>query len=91
MYNGFMDVVIQLSISSFHFGALHCFRDFVAVCGLALDLNARLIGADQLEYQEALRINFQEMAGRLSTLFGEQVRNTNILNIYPHFLTCINK
>ena len=79
MYNGFMDVVIQLSISSFHFGALHCgFRDFVAVCGLALDLNARLIGADQLEYQEALRINFQEMAGRLSTLFGEQVSDTNI-------------
>ena len=49
------------------------FRDFVRICNLALDLNGRLISADQLEYQEALRTNFRDMTDRLSDIFGEQV------------------
>ena len=78
-------IVLSLSIDSK--GLDGCCRDFVAVCGLALDLNARLIASDQYEYQEAMRTNFREMAARLSTLFGEQVREKNMfLKISEEFI-----
>ena len=43
------------------------------MCGLALDLNGRLIEGDQLEYQENMRHNFREMVTRLQDILDEQV------------------
>ncbi len=49
------------------------FREFIAVCGVALDLNGRLIESNQIEYQENMRQNFREMTNKLSDILGEQV------------------
>ncbi len=48
-------------------------REFISACGLALDLNGRLIEGDQFEYQENMRQNFREMVTRLQDILDEQV------------------
>ncbi|GLG92417.1 Dedicator of cytokinesis protein 9 [Gryllus bimaculatus] len=47
------------------------FREFVKICYMALQINAKLISSDQLEYQQLLRNNFQKLCHDLSALFGE--------------------
>ena len=49
------------------------YREFIAVCSSALDLNGRLIEGDQLEYQENMRQNFRDMVTRLADILEEQV------------------
>ncbi|XP_069749821.1 dedicator of cytokinesis protein 11 isoform X2 [Narcine bancroftii] len=49
------------------------FRDFIAACSLALDLNERLIKEDQLEYHEGLKGNFKDMVKELSEITHEQM------------------
>ncbi|XP_067007867.2 dedicator of cytokinesis protein 9 [Anabrus simplex] len=47
------------------------FREFVKICYTALQINSKIISADQLEYQEVLCQNYQKLCHNLSTLFGE--------------------
>lgn len=65
-------------------------RDFVGVCYEALELNERLIGSDQIEYQHSLVKNFKEMINKLNNLFNDQVKLVGffcfILNFMRHFL-----
>lgn len=37
------------------------YRDFVAICEIGLQLNERLIGAEQQQYHESLKMNFKAM------------------------------
>lgn len=47
------------------------YRDFVHICGAALELNGKLIQSDQREYHEALRMSFKELVDSLSTILEE--------------------
>ncbi|XP_067624519.1 dedicator of cytokinesis protein 9 isoform X2 [Eurosta solidaginis] len=47
------------------------FRDFVKVCNTALQLNARMISSDQVEYHSALTENYRKLCQALSELLGE--------------------
>ncbi|RUS77352.1 hypothetical protein EGW08_014889 [Elysia chlorotica] len=49
------------------------FREFVATCKDALDLNAKLISTQLKEYHESLKAGFMEIAERLSVLLGEKI------------------
>ncbi|XP_023290391.1 dedicator of cytokinesis protein 9 isoform X2 [Orussus abietinus] len=49
------------------------FREFVKICYTALQINSKLITADQHEYQEVLRENYQKLCQNLSSLLGESV------------------
>lgn len=46
-------------------------RDFVKVCNTALQLNARMISSDQVEYHNALAENYRKLCQALSELLGE--------------------
>ena len=48
-------------------------REFVNICHAALDLNAQLIGVDQLVYHKSLKDNFRQIVLRLAEMFGETV------------------
>ncbi|XP_077597849.1 dedicator of cytokinesis protein 11 isoform X2 [Stigmatopora nigra] len=48
------------------------FRRFVEACGVALDINERLIKEDQFEYHEGLKGNFKDMVKELSEIIHEQ-------------------
>lgn len=56
------------------FIVLSCFRHFVGVCARALDINERLIMADQHDYHQNLTECFYIMAEELSSILHEQVR-----------------
>ncbi|XP_055917510.1 dedicator of cytokinesis protein 9 isoform X2 [Eupeodes corollae] len=47
------------------------FRDFISVCNTALQLNARMICSDQIEYHSALKDNYQKLCSALSELLDE--------------------
>ncbi|XP_063278025.1 dedicator of cytokinesis protein 11 isoform X3 [Prinia subflava] len=49
------------------------FRKFIQACGIALELNERLIKEDQVEYHEGLKSNFQDMVKELSDIIHEQI------------------
>ncbi|XP_042336149.1 dedicator of cytokinesis protein 11 isoform X2 [Sceloporus undulatus] len=49
------------------------FRKFIQACGIALELNERLIKEDQAEYHEELKSNFRDMAKELSDIIHEQI------------------
>ncbi|KAJ6653778.1 hypothetical protein lerEdw1_008707 [Lerista edwardsae] len=49
------------------------FRKFIQACGIALELNERLIKEDQAEYHEGLKSNFRDMAKELSDIIHEQI------------------
>ncbi|XP_015481714.1 dedicator of cytokinesis protein 11 isoform X4 [Parus major] len=49
------------------------FRKFIQACGIALELNERLIKEDQVEYHEGLKSNFQDMVKELSDIIHEQL------------------
>uniref|UniRef100_A0A663FJQ0 Dedicator of cytokinesis 11 n=1 Tax=Aquila chrysaetos chrysaetos TaxID=223781 RepID=A0A663FJQ0_AQUCH len=48
------------------------FRKFIQACGIALELNERLIKEDQVEYHEGLKSNFRDMVKELSDIIHEQ-------------------
>ncbi|NXH90559.1 DOC11 protein, partial [Edolisoma coerulescens] len=50
------------------------FRKFIQACGIALELNERLIKDDQVEYHEELKSNFRDMVKELSDIIHEQAR-----------------
>ncbi|NWQ92464.1 DOC11 protein, partial [Burhinus bistriatus] len=50
------------------------FRKFIQACGIALELNERLIKEDQVEYHEGLKSNFRDMVKELSDIIHEQAR-----------------
>uniref|UniRef100_A0A8C3K4M2 Dedicator of cytokinesis 11 n=1 Tax=Calidris pygmaea TaxID=425635 RepID=A0A8C3K4M2_9CHAR len=50
------------------------FRKFIQACGIALELNERLIKEDQAEYHEGLKSNFRDMVKELSDIIHEQAR-----------------
>uniref|UniRef100_A0A8C0VKX4 Dedicator of cytokinesis 11 n=1 Tax=Cyanistes caeruleus TaxID=156563 RepID=A0A8C0VKX4_CYACU len=52
------------------------FRKFIQACGIALELNERLIKEDQVEYHEGLKSNFQDMVKELSDIIHEQARTS---------------
>uniref|UniRef100_A0A8B9TUG0 Dedicator of cytokinesis 11 n=1 Tax=Anas platyrhynchos TaxID=8839 RepID=A0A8B9TUG0_ANAPL len=60
------------------------FRKFIQACGIALELNERLIKEDQVEYHEGLKSNFRDMVKELSDIIHEQVF---VLNYVTHVLT----
>lgn len=47
-------------------------RKFIQACGIALELNERLIKEDQVEYHEGLKSNFRDMVKELSDIIHEQ-------------------
>lgn len=49
------------------------FRKFIQACGIALELNERLIKEDQVEYHEGLKSNFRDMVKELSDIIHEQI------------------
>lgn len=48
-------------------------RTFVSVCYQALQVNARVITTDQIEYHNSLKDNFKQMCSVLSELMEEQI------------------
>ncbi|XP_039343159.1 dedicator of cytokinesis protein 10 isoform X9 [Mauremys reevesii] len=49
------------------------FRQFAEACGLALEVNKRLIKEDQLEYQEEMKSHYKDMLSELSAVMNEQL------------------
>lgn len=46
-------------------------RDFVHICGAALELNGKLILPDQREYHEALRASFRDLVNSLAEILDD--------------------
>uniref|UniRef100_A0A8C5EWH8 Dedicator of cytokinesis 10 n=1 Tax=Gopherus evgoodei TaxID=1825980 RepID=A0A8C5EWH8_9SAUR len=55
------------------------FRQFAEACGLALEVNKRLIKEDQLEYQEEMKSHYKDMVSELSAVMNEQLTTSKIL------------
>ncbi|XP_063772080.1 dedicator of cytokinesis protein 10 isoform X4 [Pseudophryne corroboree] len=49
------------------------FRQFADTCGLALEVNERLIKEDQLEYQEEMKSHYRDILAELSEVMNEPV------------------
>ncbi|NXG47736.1 DOC11 protein, partial [Psilopogon haemacephalus] len=56
------------------------FRKFIQVCGIALELNERLIKEDQVEYHEGLKSNFRDMVKELSDIIHEQIYHEDTMH-----------
>ncbi|XP_038020450.1 dedicator of cytokinesis protein 11 isoform X2 [Motacilla alba alba] len=56
------------------------FRKFIQACGIALELNERLIKEDQVEYHEGLKSNFQDMVKELSDIIHEQIYHEDTIH-----------
>ncbi|XP_063026738.1 dedicator of cytokinesis protein 11 isoform X2 [Melospiza melodia melodia] len=56
------------------------FRKFIQACGIALELNERLIKEDQVEYHEGLKSNFQDMVKELSDIIHEQIYHEDTMH-----------
>ncbi|NWS40609.1 DOC11 protein, partial [Probosciger aterrimus] len=57
------------------------FRKFIQACGIALELNERLIKEDQVEYHEGLKSNFRDMVKELSDIIHEQARTAHTMHL----------
>ncbi|XP_068136889.1 dedicator of cytokinesis protein 10 isoform X2 [Hyperolius riggenbachi] len=49
------------------------FRQFADTCGLALEVNERLIKEDQLEYQEEMKAHYRDILSELSEVMNEPI------------------
>lgn len=47
------------------------YREFVAICNTALQVNGRMISNDQREYHAVLKDNYEKLCNALSDLFDE--------------------
>ncbi|KAM9537804.1 dedicator of cytokinesis protein 11 isoform 4-T4 [Guaruba guarouba] len=61
------------------------FRKFIQACGIALELNERLIKEDQVEYHEELKSNFRDMVKELSDIIHEQACTAHLPCRYDAF------
>ena len=52
------------------------YRDFVHICGAALELNGKLILLDQREYQEVLSSSFHDLVSSLSVILEDPSFNS---------------
>ncbi|KAF2975849.1 hypothetical protein EK904_008906 [Melospiza melodia maxima] len=52
------------------------FRKFIQACGIALELNERLIKEDQVEYHEGLKSNFQDMIYHEDTMHSPWMQDS---------------
>uniref|UniRef100_A0A8C3NHH4 Uncharacterized protein n=1 Tax=Geospiza parvula TaxID=87175 RepID=A0A8C3NHH4_GEOPR len=66
------------------------FRKFIQACGIALELNERLIKEDQVEYHEGLKSNFQDMVKELSDIIHEQARTSCYGIVQYHFREAVS-
>uniref|UniRef100_A0A8B9GI97 Dedicator of cytokinesis protein 11 n=1 Tax=Amazona collaria TaxID=241587 RepID=A0A8B9GI97_9PSIT len=57
------------------------FRKFIQACGIALELNERLIKEDQVEYHEELKSNFRDMVKELSDIIHEQACTAHTMHL----------
>ncbi|NWW57819.1 DOC11 protein, partial [Ifrita kowaldi] len=57
------------------------FRKFIQACGIALELNERLIKEDQVEYHEGLKSNFRDMVKELSDIIHEQIYHEDTMHL----------
>ncbi|KAM9537805.1 dedicator of cytokinesis protein 11 isoform 5-T5 [Guaruba guarouba] len=57
------------------------FRKFIQACGIALELNERLIKEDQVEYHEELKSNFRDMVKELSDIIHEQIYHADTMHL----------
>ena len=53
--------------------SLSLYREFASVCNAALELNSRLVDAEQFQYHESLVTNFNKMKEKLQDILSEQV------------------
>uniref|UniRef100_A0A8C0FYT8 DOCKER domain-containing protein n=1 Tax=Chelonoidis abingdonii TaxID=106734 RepID=A0A8C0FYT8_CHEAB len=71
-------VSVKVSVAQFYvfylsFCNSRVFEQFAEACGLALEVNKRLIKEDQLEYQEEMKSHYKDMLSELSAVMNEQV------------------
>ena len=50
-----------------------CFREFLACCGKALDINDQLIKEDQRMYQEDMKEKYAHLKTQLAKYIGDEV------------------
>ena len=50
------------------------FREFIACCGKALELNDQLIKEDQRMYQEDMKDKYAQLKTQLAKYIGDEVR-----------------
>lgn len=50
-----------------------CFREFLACCGKALDINDQLIKEDQRMYQEDMKEKYAHLRTQLAKYIGDEV------------------
>lgn len=55
-----------ITIENFFF-----YREFVAICNTALQVNGRMISSDQREYHAALKDNYEKLCNALTDLLDE--------------------
>ncbi|XP_034636613.1 dedicator of cytokinesis protein 10 isoform X7 [Trachemys scripta elegans] len=66
------------------------FRQFAEACGLALEVNKRLIKEDQLEYQEEMKSHYKDMLSELSAVMNEQLYHGPCLYSFSSSLSNIS-
>ena len=49
------------------------FREFIACCGKALEINDQLIKEDQRIYQEEMKKNYTQLKAQLAKYIGDEV------------------
>lgn len=50
-----------------------CFREFLACCGRALEINDQLIKEDQRMYQEDMKDKYVQLRTQLAKYIGDEV------------------
>lgn len=56
------------------------FREFIACCGKALEINDQLIKEDQRMYQEDLKEKYVQLKTKLAKYIGDEVRYLVVIN-----------
>lgn len=71
-----LDCEENVDVVTFHLNnaSTYC-RDFVHICGAALELNGKLILPDQREYHEALRSSFRDLVNSLGEILDDPSLN----------------
>ncbi len=62
------------------------FREFVSLCGKALDVNAVLIKPDQEMYQEDLKTKYEDLKEKLAPFIGLVILQLIIFNHDSSFI-----
>ncbi|XP_074634034.1 dedicator of cytokinesis protein 9-like isoform X3 [Acropora palmata] len=74
---GFLDKSVLASHPHKHIEKLQqVYRDFIACCGKALDINDQLIKEDQRMYQEDMKEKYNQLKTRLAKYIGDEISTT---------------